>query len=95
MPAKSKPEPTIKDRNLPLSEQAMLRRAETTRLRIKTAELIDRLQQHVLGKKDLTPTQLAAAQTLLKKVLPDMVSAKAEVTGAPVVFNLSMTPKSE
>lgn len=78
--------------DLDLSDRAKARRAETTRLRIKTSALIDKLQNHVMGKEDMTPTQLAAAQTLLKKVLPDMVSAKQELNVSPVVFNITTTP---
>jgi hypothetical protein len=82
-----------KPEDLALTEAALNRRAETTRVRIKTAALIDKLQNHVMGKDDMTPTQLAAAQTLLKKVLPDMVSARQELNVSPVVFQISTTPK--
>lgn len=75
--------------DLDLTDKAKARRAETTRLRIKTAQLVDKLQDHVMGKNDLTPTQLAAAQTLLKKVLPDMVSQRSELNVSPVVFNIN------
>jgi len=40
----------------------------------------------------MTPTQLAAVQTLLKKVLPDQVLAKYEGDGTPIQFNF-MIPK--
>lgn len=83
------------DRISPTSDEAHARRAETVRLRIKTAMLVEKLQNHALGKRgaDMTPTQLAAAQTLLKKTIPDLLQAKGELTVSPVVFNISTTPK--
>lgn len=73
-----------------LSPVAERRRAETCRLRVKTSELIDRLQRHAMGKCGMTPTQLAAAQTLLRKTLPDLVGVKAELDFSPVVFSFHM-----
>ena len=83
------------NRESPTSTAARERRAETTRERIKTALLIEKVQNHALGKpkSEMTPTQLAAAQTLLRKVLPDMVSTKNDTPGTPMVFNISLTPK--
>jgi aryl-alcohol dehydrogenase-like predicted oxidoreductase len=79
-----------------LSPEAQRRRAETSRLRIQTSHLIDRIQKHAMGKVQMTPTQLAAAQTLLRKTLPDLVGVKAEVDVSPVVFNFSIgTPQKE
>jgi hypothetical protein len=71
-----------------LTPEAARRRAETTRIRIQTTALIDKLQNHALGLSDMTPTQLQAAQTLLKKTLPDMVSMKAEMDVSPIIFKL-------
>lgn len=34
--------------------------------------LVRRLKNHVLGKIDMSPTQLKAAEILLKKALPDL-----------------------
>jgi hypothetical protein len=39
---------------------------------IDAAALIDALEQHVLGRKEMTATQVSAALALLKKTLPDM-----------------------
>lgn len=74
-----------------LSPEAQRRRAETSRLRIATTKLVERLQRHAMGSVEMTPTQLAAAQTLLRKTLPDLVSMKAELDVSPVVFNFNMS----
>lgn len=51
---------------------------EVVRQKIRTSMLINRLQNHVLGRIDMTKTQLTAAGILLKKVLPDMVAQTVE-----------------
>jgi hypothetical protein len=51
---------------------------EIVRQRIRTAMLINRLQNHVLGRLDMSKTQLQAAGILLRKTLPDMVSQTIE-----------------
>ena len=73
-----------------LSPEAQRRKAETCRLRIQTSLLIDRLQRHAMGRAKMTPTQVNAAQALLKKTLPDLVGVKAELEFSPVVFNFSI-----
>jgi len=54
----------------------MTRRAawtpEKVRERIRIGVLINRLSNHVLGKIEMTPTQIRAAEILLKKKLPDL-----------------------
>jgi hypothetical protein len=49
-----------------------IRHDDETRLKIQVSQLINRLQDHVLGQVDLTPSQIQAAQILLKKALPDL-----------------------
>jgi hypothetical protein len=56
-------------------QKGTYRHSEDTRQKIKTAWLIHRLQMHVAGKFDLSPTQVRAIDILLKKVMPDLVSA--------------------
>lgn len=46
--------------------------SENTRLRIKTTMLVKRLQDHILGKVDLTQSQVRSIEVLLKKTLPDL-----------------------
>ena len=48
------------------------RHAEETRERIRAADLIARLTRHALSDKPIMdPTQVRAAEILLKKILPD------------------------
>lgn len=44
------------------------------RAKIKTAMLLNRLNDHAAGRIDMTRSQVAAAQILLRKVLPDLSS---------------------
>ena len=44
--------------------------------------LVNRLQDHVLGKVKLETTQVTAALGLLKKTLPDLQAAEVKHSGA-------------
>lgn len=52
------------------------RYSQETRERIRVGVLIDRLQKHAEGtlKYPMTPSQIKAAEILLKKKLPDLQS---------------------
>ena len=52
---------------------------EETRSKVRTSQLINRLQDHVLGKVTLSVTQVRSAEILLRKSLPDLASV--ELTG--------------
>ncbi len=47
---------------------------ELVRQKIRTSMLINRLQNHVAGKLEMSKTQIQAAGILLRKTLPDMVA---------------------
>lgn len=47
-------------------------RKSAPRRAIDARALIDALEQHVLGTKKMTATQVNAALALLKKILPDL-----------------------
>jgi hypothetical protein len=49
---------------------------ERTKEKIQTTQLINRLQNHALGLVEMTPTQVRAAEILLKKTTPDLSSAE-------------------
>lgn len=61
-PRRKKPAKTAKPRKTP-------------RDRINAHALIEALEQHVLGEKEMTSTQVSAALALLKKTLPDISEA--------------------
>jgi hypothetical protein len=43
-----------------------------TRERIKTTQLVNRLEKHALGEIAMEPTQVRAIEVLLRKSLPDL-----------------------
>jgi hypothetical protein len=53
--------------------------AEAVRARIRAGGIAKRLEGHVLGKVEMTSTQVQAALGLLKKVVPDQ--QQTELTG--------------
>lgn len=60
------------------------------RERIKVSMLIRRLTDHILGKQDMSPTQLKAAEILLKKSLPDLQAVQnthSGPDGGPIVIS--------
>ena len=55
-----------------MAKRINLRQDEQTRARIQTTKICERVQQHAMGKLELTATQLKAAEILLRKTLPDL-----------------------
>jgi hypothetical protein len=53
--------------------------AEAVRARIRAGGIAKRLEGHVLGKVEMTSTQVQAALGLLKKVVPDQ--QQTEISG--------------
>lgn len=56
------------------------RNAESVRDKIQGTVLVKRLQDHIHGKVDMTPTQVQAAQFLISYALPKPVQ-QVEQTG--------------
>lgn len=46
--------------------------AQHTREKIQTTQIVNRLYNHILGKLELSATQVKAADILLKKTMPDL-----------------------
>jgi len=65
---------------------------EEARRKIKISQLVNRLTNHVLGKVEMSSTQVTAASVLLKKVLPDLTST--ELTGDVNHNYVAMMPNS-
>ena len=59
---------------------------EETRARIKTSQLVNRLQNYIDGKVVLEPAQVTAVAILLRKTLPDLSATElsGEVGGIVV-----------
>lgn len=65
--------------------------AEAVRARIRAGGIAKRLEGHVLGKVEMSSTQVQAALGLLKKVVPDQQAT--EITGkdgGPVETSLTV-----
>jgi len=54
------------------ARKVKIRHDEETRLKIQTTQIINRLQNHILGKLELSSTQVRCAEILLKKTIPDL-----------------------
>lgn len=52
---------------------------EEVREKIRTSQLVNRLNDFVMGKVELSPHQVTAALGLIKKTMPDL--ANVELTG--------------
>lgn len=59
--------------------------------RIKSSMLINRLQDHAVGKVDLQPTQIKAIEILLRKTLPDL----SQVSGVIANVNVNASDLSD
>lgn len=46
------------------------------REKIKTTQLVNRLQDHGLGKIEMSPTQVKAVEILLRKRIPDLAAVQ-------------------
>jgi len=49
-----------------------IRNDESTRAKIQATVIVKLLQEHVLGNRDMTTTQIAAAKILMDKTLPNL-----------------------
>lgn len=72
-----------------------IRHDDDTRMKIKAAQLINRLTNHANGEIELTSTQVRSIEILLRKILPDLSDVKMDVNAAPITFNLNMNAEEE
>jgi len=72
-----------------------IRHDEDTRRKIQTSQLVNRLSDHVLGKIELTNTQVRAAEILLSKTLPNLVSTQMDMNAAVTVNDPVDRPAKE
>lgn len=52
---------------------------EEARGKIRTTQLINRLQNHAFGRNKMTNTQVRSVEILLRKVIPDLTSVDQAV----------------
>ncbi len=65
----------------PRGRQAGFVMPESHRLKIANSNILKRLIDCAEGKIDMSQTQLGAARCLIAKILPDLQSISAELTG--------------
>lgn len=65
---------------------------EDVRTKIQTSQLINKLQNHVFGKEELSKSQIKAIEILIRKTLPDLSTVHAQHSnpdGSPLDFSSS------
>ena len=79
------------------ARRVKIRHDEETRLRIKAAKIIDRIQADIDGEIELRPSQVTGALGLLRKVLPDLntVDVSGDVTNTWVVEIPGLSPNDD
>jgi hypothetical protein len=64
---------------------------DLTRTRIRTTQLLNRLQDHADGKVELTNSQVKAVEILLRKSLPDLSAVQLTGSeGGPVEHSMKV-----
>lgn len=62
--------------------------ADKVRARIRAGGIVHRLEQHVLGKVEMTASQVTAALGLLRKCVPDLATVEhTGKDGGPIDVN--------
>lgn len=61
-----------------MASRGKAKKPKSARQSIRTAELVNRLQDHVDGKVELNATQVRAAEILLAKRLPNRRAKEAQ-----------------
>lgn len=64
---------------------------EEVRAKIQASYYINALHNHVIGKKEMSESQIRAAKILLDKSLPNLSDVKIESGGNGITFNLNAT----
>lgn len=64
-----------------MAERLRKTHQEDVRAKIQTSQLINRLQDHALGKIELETTQIKSIEVLIRKTLPDLSAVQLEHSG--------------
>jgi hypothetical protein len=56
-----------------------IRHDDETRAKIKTSQLLNRLNDHIFKEVELSQTQMRAIEVLLRKTLPDLSAMEANL----------------
>lgn len=75
---------------------ARITMTEEWKQKISISQIINRLNKHINGEIEMTPTQVRSAEILLKKVAPDLSSVSGEMNVTHNYFdNLAKGEQSE
>jgi hypothetical protein len=61
------------------ADRLTFRQAAKSRSAIRTTTIINHLQEHVSGEREMSATQVSAGLGLLRKTLPDLKVTEAEL----------------
>ena len=67
---------------------------DKVRERIRASMITNALVKHVLGKNEMSATQVTAALGLLRKCVPDLSSIDMEIEGKLATYDVSDKPLS-
>jgi hypothetical protein len=62
-----------------MAERLRKTHQDDVRTKIQTSQLINRLQDHALGKIKLEATQIKSIEVLIRKTLPDLSQVTADI----------------
>ena len=68
--------PRLSKQRVLAARKSWQERAETWREKIKVSAIITRLDKHVQGEADMSPSQVKAAQVLLDRVMPTLSASE-------------------
>lgn len=74
----------------PKGSGAGVRLSESHRDKIKVANILNALQEHVVGDREMSATQVTAGLGLLKKALPDLAQTTIEGGDSPLVIKVQI-----
>jgi hypothetical protein len=80
------------------ADRLNFRQSAKSRSAIRSGVIIDHLQKHVAGDRDMTQTQVTAGLGLLRKTLPDLKVSDADMTDdgeLSVVINKHQLPDAD
>ena len=66
------------------------RHQEMVREKIRASQLVNRLEDHILGETDMCNTQVTAALGLLRKVVPDLKATESKVEHSGNIEGISV-----
>lgn len=69
--------------------------SDDVRSKIGASMILNRLKDHIAGKINLSPTQVRAAEILLKKTLPDLASIEHSGDAVPIGMIITGVPRAE